>query len=172
MIQHPFRTKSFIFITSIPVKKLRNETYHIKTPSFIEEKSLLLLSTSEYIDKLWNEEVGIFTNSVLHYFQQQFSFLSLQVPHVGLHTMIVFGAFFCGGVTALTGTLQYLPPKGTFTDPDMEFLVLAFILRSIYALGYAAFSAAGMTILSVVFPDTTTTILVGTPVLSFLLTTS
>ena len=169
MIQHPFRTKSFIFITSIPVKKLRNETYHIKTPLIHRRK---ISFTIIYIDKLWNEEVGIFTNSVLHYFQQQFSFLSLQVPHVGLHTMIVFGAFFCGGVTALTGTLQYLPPKGTFTDPDMEFLVLAFILRSIYALGYAAFSAAGMTILSVVFPDTTTTILVGTPVLSFLLTTS
>ena len=63
--------------------------------------------------------------------------------------MTVYGIFFAGGSTALFGVLEYLPMKGSEGKPDVEYLIIAFLLRFAHALGHTAFITATMTLLSV-----------------------
>ena len=92
-----------------------------------------------------------------------FIFFRFQIPHTGLHTMAVFGLFFTGGSTALFGVLEYLTTKENPKGRDIAYLALAFTLRTGQALGNTAYSTASLTILSVCFTETATTVMVGWP---------
>lgn len=89
------------------------------------------------------------------------SLLPFQIPHTGLHTMSVFGLFFVGGATVLFGVLEYIPVRDNTDAPDIQYLVMAFLIRIAHALGNTAFSTAALTVLSVTFPENTVTVMVG-----------
>lgn len=84
----------------------------------------------------------------------------LQIPSVGLHTTFVFGFFVAGGATVLFGSLEYLPVLNQ-TSPEVEYCVLAFIIRSVQSVGQMAFATAALTLLSTAFPGTTSAVMVG-----------
>ena len=60
----------------------------------------------------------------------------------------------------LLGVLEYLPVKGTFDNPNMECIIIAFTLRVANGLGNTAFDTAAMTLLAVSFPKNTAVVMV------------
>ena len=73
--------------------------------------------------------------------------------------MNVFGLFVSGGATVLFGILQYLPAKES-PGPDIEYVVLAFVIRIALALGITVYVTASMTLLAVTFKDNVTSVMV------------
>ena len=91
------------------------------------------------------------------------------MPHVTGRTMLICGVFFTGGSTALFGLLEYVPlPSPSDNSVDVTYLVLATILRVAQAIGTAAVLVSVMTLQTLSFPDSTTTILVSLLMISFI----
>ena len=78
--------------------------------------------------------------------------------------MVTGGLFVAGGSTALFGLLSYISPSSD--GISWTYLVLAFLLRGCQALGSAAFTTASMTLITIAFPENSTTILVRTKAMS------
>ena len=74
--------------------------------------------------------------------------------------MVTTGLFVSGGSTALFGLLSYISPS--YDGISWTYLVLAFLLRSCQAVGSAGFITASMTLITIVFPKNSTTVLVRT----------
>lgn len=72
--------------------------------------------------------------------------------------MTVFGLFFIGGATMLFGVLEYIPAR---ENTELQYLTIAFTIRTAHALGSTAFSPSARTVLSVTFPKNTTTVMVS-----------
>ena len=74
--------------------------------------------------------------------------------------MVTAGLFFAGGSMALFGLLAYISPSSN--GISWTYLILAFLLRGCQALGSAGFMTASMTLITIVFPKYSITVLVRT----------
>ena len=84
------------------------------------------------------------------------------MSHISIHTTLVFGTFFTGGVNVLFGMLVYIPlPAPSDKDVHVSYLVTVILLRLAAGVGTAAVFSSAMALLAVTFPQNTTTVLVG-----------